>query len=138
MEHSQPIHLSTLYGLFQRYGPKILNIYCLAFYRKVHQLLLYTISHNSTIIQYLPNSHAVSDNLYNYCVRFFSPANQSASDLYIGFCYSSFNDLGSVFIPGLTILHSALRTCTQIIMVYILMLDMLFIATSFIYFTPSC
>lgn len=93
---------------------------------------------HSTIIQYLPNSHTVSDNLYNYCLRFFSPANQSASDLYTGFCYSSFNDLGSVFIPGLTILHSALRTCTQIIMVYILMLDILSIANSFIYFTPSC
>lgn len=89
-------YLCTIYGLFQRYGPK-----------KTKYFLSGLLQKNSTNPFYTPlvtfNYYSVfakhprhnSDNLHDYYLLFTS---QSAPDCYTGFCHSSINVPGSVFI----------------------------------------
>ena len=121
MEHSQPIHLSTVYGLSEIWPQKTKYLLCSLLQK----------SPPTTALHHWPQSFNVCQMATLYLVTCIVTALASFHLpislllISIGFCYYSFNDLGSVFIRLSTMLHSALRTCTEIIMVYILMLDMM-------------
>lgn len=134
MEHSQPIHVSTVYGLSEIWPPKTKYLLCSLLQKSPPTTALHQWPQSFSVCQMAP-LYLVTCTV-TVLASFHLPINLLLIR-YIGFCYYSFNDLGCIFICLSTILHSALRTCTQI-MAYILMLLMIVIANSSIYFTLSC
>ena len=90
MEHSQPIHLSTVYGLWEICPQKTKYLLC----------SLLEKSPPTTALHQWPQSFSVCQmaTLYlvtcSYCLSFFSLANQSASDRILDFVITALRTLG--------------------------------------------